>query len=323
MKLLITGFSGFVGRHFLECLESHKMDIEVLGVARSFGQLPPAQYRHVRFAHRELDLLDRPEVEDTMATFRPTHVLHLAAYSSVAFSWDRPVASFSNNTNVLLNLLEAVRRLDRSCRVLSVGSSEQYGDVGPTDLPLRESSPLRPISPYGVARVAQEMLSKVYVQGYGLDIVMTRSFNHIGPYQRDAFVVPSIAKQLISIRHSRAEPLIRTGDRAIVRDFVDVRDVVRAYLELLLNGPSGEIYNVCSGEGVRIAEVIEMMRQQVGVELELETDPRLVRPNDNTAIVGCREKIEAATGWVPHIKLSESLSSVLQWWHAKLASQRA
>jgi GDP-4-dehydro-6-deoxy-D-mannose reductase len=313
MKILITGFSGFVSRHFLTFLEDSGIDVEVLGLARHTPMFVFDKYRHVRCHFQQLDLLDGADVEEALLSFRPTHILHLAAYSSVGFSWQRPVESFANNTNISLNVFERVRNVGLPCRILSVGSSEEYGDVSPRDLPLREEAPLRPVSPYGVARVAQEMLSCVYVHSFQQDIVMTRSFNHIGPHQRAAFVIPSLANQLTAICYRGAEARLLTGDRSVVRDFVDVRDVVRAYFSLLLEGKAGEIYNVCSGRGAQIDEVVSLMQQQLGTQATLQVDPKLVRPNDNQAIVGSNDKIKQAVGWAPRYSLEESVHSVLAW----------
>jgi GDP-4-dehydro-6-deoxy-D-mannose reductase len=317
MKLLITGFSGFVGRHLLQFLEDNAAEAEVLGVGRSAPTFSFEGLRHIRCAFHQLDLLDKSGVDDVIYGFKPTHIVHLAAYSSVGFSWQKPVESFMNNTNVLLNLLEQVRTRKLRCRVLSVGSSEEYGNVAADAVPIREDAPLRPVSPYAAARVAQEMLSSVYAAGYGLDIVMTRSFNHIGPHQRDVFAIPSLARQLTAIRYRGASPRLVTGDRSVVRDFVDVRDVVRAYFELLHHGQSGEIYNVCSGQGVSIDGVIGLMQELLGTKAALETDSSLLRPSDNRIIVGSNEKLRRAIGWEPKIPLRESLENILEWWKAQ------
>jgi GDP-4-dehydro-6-deoxy-D-mannose reductase len=310
-RILVTGFSGFVSRYFLAYLESVAADMEVLGVGRSAPDFPLTGFRHIRCSFKTLDLLDKSGVDEVVYNFRPSHVLHLASQSSVGFSWQRPVESFTNNTNIFLNLIEQVRSLGLSCRILSVGSSEEYGNVGPENLPLREEVPLRPVSPYAVARVAQEMLSKVYVDGYGVDVVMTRSFNHFGPHQRDVFVVPSLAKQLTNIARSSAPPRLVTGDRTIIRDFVDVRDVVRAYFDLLLQGDTGEVYNVCTGRGVSIQEVIDLMQRVLGTNVEFETDPRLIRPSDNRAVIGDASKIARSVGWTPRISLETSIEDIL------------
>lgn len=313
-KILVTGFSGFVSRHFLSFLEESSVDANVLGVGRSQPNFAIDGFRHVRCTFRHLDLLDKASVDDVIYTFQPEYILHLAAYSSVGFSWQRPVESFTNNTNILLNLLEQVRCLNLPCRILSVGSSEEYGNQLPEAYPLSEETLLRPVSPYAVARVSQEMLSSIYVKGYGLDIVMTRSFNHIGPFQRDVFVVPSLAKQLTAIRYKNAPRKLITGDRTVVRDFVDVRDVVRAYYALLIEGAVGEIYNVCSGRGVTIDDVIAIMQDELGVTAEVETDSRLVRPTDNRIVVGSNAKIRKAIDWEPRHELRDSLRNILDWW---------
>ncbi|MDB4988001.1 MAG: GDP-6-deoxy-D-mannose reductase [Myxococcaceae bacterium] len=310
-KILITGFSGFVSRHFVAFLEQNSIQADILGVGRSRPVFPIDGFRHVRCQFRHLDLLDRSGVDDVIYSFRPDYILHLAAYSSVGFSWQKPVESFTNNTNVLLNLLEQVRSLNLRCRILSVGSSEEYGNVDPSSLPLREERELHPVSPYGVARVAQELLSKLYVTGYGLDVVMTRSFNHIGCHQRDVFVVPSFAKQLSAIRYEGAASELVTGDRSIIRDFVDVRDVVRAYYYLLKTGTAGEVYNVCSGLGTSLDDLIQQMQELLGTKATLRTAAHLVRPNDNQSIIGAKDKISAATGWQPEITLRESLTAIL------------
>jgi GDP-4-dehydro-6-deoxy-D-mannose reductase len=313
-KILVTGASGFVSRHLLEYLESLGSHAEVLGVSRTAPPFSTAHFKHVHCTFRELDLLDKEVVDAMMYGFQPDYIVHLAAYSSVGYSWHKPVESFANNTNIFLNLLEQVRALDLRCRVLSVGSSEEYGDVDPASLPLREDTRLRPVSPYAVARVSQEMLSTVYARGYGLDIVMTRSFNHTGPFQREVFAVPSLAKQLVAISKGEAPARLVTGDRTIVRDFVDVRDVVRAYHSLLMKGERGEVYNVCTGEGTSIGRVVEMMQEMLGTDAVVETDPRLLRPSDNRAVIGSNDKIKHAIGWVPEIALRESLRGVLDWW---------
>ena len=313
-KILITGASGFVSRHFLQYLDELSVHAEVLGVSRTAPSFATSQFKNIRCTFRQFDLLDKASVDETMYGFQPDFIVHLAAYSSVGYSWHKPVESFSNNTNIFLNLLEQVRALNLRCRILSVGSSEEYGDVEVASLPLREEHRLQPVSPYAAARVSQELLSSVYVRGYGLDVVMTRSFNHIGPFQRDIFVVPSLAKQLTAIGKGAAPAKLLAGDCTIIRDFIDVRDVARAYYALLMKGQRGEVYNVCTGQGTSIGDVIATMQEIAGTEAIIETDPRLLRPSDNRAVIGCNEKLFRATGWKPEISLRDSLSNLLDWW---------
>ena len=311
MRYLITGFSGFVGRHFLLYIESLRQRATVLGIDREIVGYEPQKFQYIDCTFKQADLLNSIEWESLIESFRPDYILHLASFSSVAYSWKNPIASFSNNTNVFLNLLEKIRAFNPECRILSVGSSEEYGSCTPDQLPLTEVTTLNPVSPYAVARVSQELLSKVYVNGFGCNIVMTRSFNHIGPGQLNTFVIASFASQLLAIKNKLAEPILVTGDVSIVRDFVDVRDVVRAYDDLLKHGRSGEIYNICSGKGVSLDHVIDEMVAILGIQITKKTDRNLIRPNDNKAIVGSFKKIHAEIGWQPQIPLDQSLRDIL------------
>ena len=271
--------------------------------------------RHVCCDFQQMDLLDRDGIEKLFFQFQPDYILHLASFSSVAYSWINPVSSFQNNTNIFLNVLEAVRVLNTRPRILSVGSSEEYGDLSEINWVFREEDALNPISPYAVARVSQEMLSKVYIKGYGLDVVMTRSFNHIGPGQKDIFVIASFAKRLLELkRKGVVSPKLMTGDISLVRDFVDVRDVVRAYDGLLKKGRKGEIYNICGGVGFSLRDIIEQLASILGMEVDIETDKGLLRPSDNKAIVGSNEKIKRDIGWTPEIPLQRSLEDVIHFW---------
>jgi GDP-4-dehydro-6-deoxy-D-mannose reductase len=301
-RYLITGASGFVSRHFIARIEADEPGAVLLGTDKA----PPAfNYAH---AFESLDLMDSAGVEWLVTEFRPTRIVHFASYSSVASSWVDPATSFANNTNIFLNILEAVRRNRIDCRILSIGSSEEYGNVNPGRVPLAETEPLDPISPYAVARVAQENLSRVYARSLGLDIVMTRSFNHVGPGQRTDFVIPSIVKQFLDCAADQVE--LSVGDISIVRDFLDVRDVVDAYLRILRDGKTAEVYNVCSGSGVSIGQVIDMVSAIVGKRYALHVDASRIRPNDNKIIVGDNRKLVEATAWKPRIALERSLSDI-------------
>lgn len=317
-KYLITGFSGFVSKHFIEYLESLNTNASVVGIDINYPEFSITDYKHVLCSFRRIDLLDKNQVDNIIYQFKPDYILHLASYSSVAFSWKNPVASFSNNTNIFLNLLEQIRTMNLNCRVLSIGSSEEYGDVDEKDIPLTEDHSLKPVSPYAVARVSQEMLSKIYVDGYKLDIVLTRSFNHIGPGQRDIFVISSFAKQLADIKKNNKPREIVTGNLSIIRDFLDVRDVVKAYHALFKSGRKGEIYNVCSGNGTSLELIIRKMKELLNINVETKTDPTLIRPNDNNIIIGSNEKIKRETGWNTTYTLENSLTDLLDYWYNSL-----
>ena len=320
-KYLITGFSGFVSRHFLEFLDAQGIRASVLGIDANAPTVDASRFRGVTCRFEQLSLTNELRTQEVVKAFQPDVVLHLAAHSSVQYSWKNPAQSFRNNTTIFLNLIEAIRLLHSDVRILSVGSSEEYGDVSNKDLPLREDHILRPVSPYAVARVSQEMLSRVYVSSYGMDIVSTRSFNHIGPGQSEVFVASSFARQIAAASKAGLSNLaMKTGDLSIVRDFTDVRDVVRAYHLLLLKGRKGEVYNVCSGQGIPLSDFLLKMSQKAGIKITQTTDPALVRPSDNRAIIGSNEKISAETGWRPEIPLDRSLGDILLDWKVRLGN---
>jgi GDP-4-dehydro-6-deoxy-D-mannose reductase len=311
---LITGISGFVGQHFVDYLENNKIKANVLGVDVAENKLSRARV-WVTQSFQQIDLLCGHEIERVLFEFQPDYVLHLASYSSVAFSWKEPVLSFQNNMNVFLNLVETIRRLGINPRMLSVGSSEVYGNINQEHLPLIEESPLDPVSPYAVARVSQELLSKVYAEAYGFDLNITRSFNHIGPGQKDIFVISSFAKQIAEIKkQGLGRGVLQTGDLQIVRDFLDVRDVVRAYYLLLTQGTRGRIYNVCSGTGRALQEVVDEMASIAGVEISTKLNPAFIRPSDNRVIIGSNQRIYDDLGWRPEIAFQQSLKEILQYW---------
>jgi len=315
---LITGFSGFVSKYFVEYLNRIQEKVNILGidVAEPYFDFEHSDNNDIKFS--KVDLLDKNKVRRIILRFQPDFILHLASFSSVAFSWMKPVFSFNNNTNIFLNLLEAVKETGIKCRVLSVGSSEEYGIVKDEDLPLSESTKLNPISPYAVARVSQELLSKIYVDGYGLNIVMTRSFNHIGPRQKEVFVVSSFAKQMVEIKKkNRSKGVLPVGNLKIVRDFLDVRDVVKAYYLLFKKGKNGEIYNVCGGKGIVLKEIINCIAGYLKIKVELKVEQSLVRPNDNPVIIGNNKKIRDELGWQPEIPLEKSIADICDYWMSR------
>lgn len=313
-RMLITGFSGFVSRHFLNYLVENNLSYEVLGVDVNPPKFAMEDYAPtLAMSFEQVNLLDKEAVEDMIATFRPDYILHLASFSSVAYSWQHPADCFMNNTSIFLNVTEALRKHDLcDCRLLSVGSSEEYGDVKKEELPLQEDMPLVPVNPYAVARVSQEMMAKVLADSFGMQIMLTRSFNHMGPFQDERFVIPSFVRRILDIAESGAKSgEIETGDTSIVRDFVDVRDVVRAYYRLLLDGKAGEVYNICGEKGVSLAEVVDQIADIVGVSVTTRVNPDFVRPGDNQVVIGSAEKIRQDIGWTAAIPLRQTLMDMI------------
>ena len=313
-RIIITGFSGFVSRHFLNYLYDNKKEYQVLGADINEPKLNLEEYSDVLdIAFKKCNMLDEEAVNEMVSEFAPDYILHLAAFSSVAYSWEHPAECFNNNTRIFLNLTNAVRSLKKKCRILSVGSSEEYGNVSKDQLPLKESMNLKPVSPYAVARVSQEMMSKVFVDSYDMDIVLTRSFNHMGPYQDERFVIPSFIRRILDVKEGGREiGTIETGDTTIIRDFVDVRDVVRAYYGLLMEGTPGEVYIICKGEGVALSEIIGEISDIVGVDIVGKVNPEYVRPDDNRQIIGCSDKIKNDIGWEAEIPISQTLTDMIE-----------
>ncbi len=314
-KILITGFSGFVSRHLLAYMQENDNDVEVCGIDINPPSFDLSEFHRIKAEYHMVNLLEIDAVKNLLTAFRPDYIVHLASFSSVAYSWKHPIECFQNNTNIFLNIIAVVQELNIKCRVLSVGSSEEYGNVSEADLPLREDSNLLPCSPYAVARVAQEMLSHVYADSYGVDIVMTRSFNHIGPWQDTRFVIPGFISRILAIKNAgKSHGTIETGDLSIIRDFVDVRDVVRAYYDLLLHGKSGELYNVCSGTGIRLADIVGKIADMLEIRIDTVVNPDFMRLNDNHIIVGSHEKISADIGWKPVIPLDVTLKDMIAYY---------
>ncbi|MBR4652745.1 MAG: GDP-mannose 4,6-dehydratase [Kiritimatiellae bacterium] len=302
MKVLITGSNGFVARYLVH--EYQSAGVHVVGIDMNpFPAYSMTQYY-------SCDLVDSAAIRAILAAERPDVIIHLAAVSSVGRSWQIPVEAFLNNTNIFLNLVEAIRVLNLHPRILSIGSSEEYGNLSVSDMPLRETHQLNPCSPYAVARVAQEQLSRVYVSGYGLDIVMTRSFNQIGPGQRPDFFVPSMVEQIrMGLERGGGIELV-TGDLSIVRDFLDVRDAVSAYRILVDRGATGEVYNVCSGVGHSLHDVVNMLASLLGVEVSINVDRTRFRPADNHVIIGDNTKMRLL-GWSPKHDFTDTLRELL------------
>lgn len=319
MKYVITGASGFVAGHLIESIFKNDPDAQITAM-----DLSEPDYLFIDLslrksvAYANVDLLSINNLIKILDKSNPHYIIHLAAFSSVAYSWQKPIECFNNNFNIFLNVLEAVKMVNPKIRILSVGSSEQYGIVSHDKLPLKETEQPNPVSPYAVARVAQEYMASVYVKGFHIDVVSTRSFNHFGPRQDERFVLSSFAKQIAEVKTGLRDPLIHVGDLSIIRDFIDVRDVVRAYLMLLQNGVAGEIYNICSGTGRTLQECLENLIQIAGVNCEFKREEKLLRPVDNPIIIGDNNKLRERTGWSPEIPFKTTLQDSYYYWLHKL-----
>lgn len=301
-KLLITGLNGFVGRTVTQVLGSRKTDYN-LDIT-----IPGCTY----------DLTDRAQVANAIREARPDFVIHLAAQSFVPESFANPRATYDVNFYGTLNLLEALKSIGFTGRLLYVGSAEVYGLVDMADLPIKETRLLRPRNPYAVSKLAAEILCYQWSQTDNIDVVMARPFNHIGPGQSDRFVVSDFAKQIAEIKHGMRPPVVYVGDIEVTRDFTDVRDVVRAYLLLLKHGTSGVTYNVCSGAERNIGGVLNRLLEIGGVRADVVQDRHRLRPSEQKRLFGCYDKLNQCSGWNPEIVFETSLRDTLIDWEKKL-----
>lgn len=311
MRALITGVQGFAGPHLIRVLRD-ETDWELYGLARS-QRGSGGDYHAV-----SADLLDRDRLHTLIAEIAPTHVFHLAAQSHVPTSHTDGGATLINNVIGQTNLLDACRACAAKPRVLIVASGEEYGRATPEQMPLREDCPLNPTSPYAVSKIAQDYLGLQYFNSYGLPVVRVRPFNHIGPGQSDRFVVPAFARQIARIEAGQQEPVVRVGNLEARRDFVDVRDVVRAYYLALTRGEPGQVYNVGGGTVVSIGDVLEVLLSFSATAIGIEPNPALMRPSDVPLFVADSNKLRAATGWEPSIPFERSLRDILDWWREQL-----
>jgi GDP-4-dehydro-6-deoxy-D-mannose reductase len=316
VKVLITGVGGFVGGHLVRFLGAEHPEAEVFGLVRPHGSVPEVPGAGVRLI--EADLNDAATVEAALDVVAPDRVVHLAGQSSVHQSWLDPGGTLRTNVLGLVHLLDALRRRRLRPTVLVVGSAEEYGAVAAEDLPLREDAPLHPGSPYAVSKVAQGLLALQYASPEGMRVVRTRTFQHTGPGRGETFAESSFAKQIAEIEAGLRPPVIHVGNLDAIRDYTDVRDVVRAYWALLERGAPGAAYNVCSGRFLRLRELLDMLTRMSRVSVEVRVDPSRLRPADVPALVGDPRRLREATGWEPRIPFADTLRDLLEDWRQRV-----
>lgn len=310
-RALVTGCNGFVGRALLGRLTS--AGYEVWGVDRSDAD--PA-FKGKRYVQG--DLMDAAFVADMLNEAMPACVVHLAAQSSVAKSFDEPAPTLRDGTAPALHILEHARTAKSGMRVLLIGSADEYGAVSPAQIPVREDTLAQPESPYALAKAIQNQYGRMYAKLYRVDAVMTRSFNHTGPGQREAFVLSSFAKQVAEIRRGLREAEIEVGNLDVCRDFMDVRDVCDAYVVLLMKGRMGETYNVCSGQSYRVGDLLRELCALAGTHVAIRVDVSRLRPVDTLELRGDPSKMSSHTGWKAKTPIQETLKALLDYWDGEL-----
>lgn len=311
--VLVTGGNGFAGSHLIDLLRASG---EIVFAWTGRGRAAPAGTRPA--SATPVDVLDRAAVERELASLRPRTIFHCAGLPHVGESWSAIAPTLETNVIGTHHVLEADRRLGLGARILVPGSAAVYK---PATEPLSEEAPVGPQSPYAVSKLAQEQLA-VQAAAEGQQVIVTRSFNHVGPRQGPSFAAASFARQIALIEAGEMEPVIRTGNLDALRDISDVRDTVRAYALLADHGEPGAVYNVSSGRGLAIGELLGLLCARARVQVEIRPDPSLMRPNDVPVVIGRNRRLVRATGWHPSIPLERTLDDLLEYWRDEIRRTR-
>jgi GDP-4-dehydro-6-deoxy-D-mannose reductase len=311
-RALITGIAGFAGSYLAEELLADGFAV----TGTILKNEPTTNLAEIKADVRlvTLDITDRSQCEKTIRRLKPDYIFHLAALSSVGQSFQNEELTFAVNFQGTLNLLRAAKQLSGLKRFLQIGSCEQYGPVGRLKGPILESQPFRPISPYAISKVAAEHVALYYYHRFDLPVIAVRAFNHSGPRQTESFVIPAFARQIARIEAGKQSPVLNVGDLTPRRDFSDVRDIVRGYRLLALKGKSGEPYQLCSGKGVTVRQVLAYLRQLSTRPIVVKLDRSRLRKADIPALLGSYHKVRAHTGWKPDYQLHETITDTLNYW---------
>ncbi len=317
-RVLITGISGFVGSHLADFLLTKK-NLEVFGIDLSTAKVDNLEncFNYIKLF--SCDLTESISVRKLIKEIKPDKIFHLAGNAFVGDSWSDPQKTFIVNVFGELNILNALRELKIKPWVQIACSSEEYGVVIKSELPVSEQNELRPVSPYAVSKIAQDYLGYQFYKSYGLKVLRTRTFNHIGPRQNDRFVVSNFAKQIALIETGKQKPVIEVGNLNAVRDFTDVRDIVTAYWLCTEKGVPGEIYNICSGKGHKIAEILRILASYSNAKFQIKKDPKRMRPSDIPVLIGENKKFVRRSGWKCRYSLKETLYDTLNYWREKVS----
>ncbi len=318
MKALITGITGFAGSHLAEFLLKQK-NMQVFGIYRWRSRKENIEDIKDKIKFYDCDLRDAASTYNVIKNVKPDMIFHLAAQSFVPMSWTAPNETLTTNITGQVNIFEAIRALGlKDCRIQLACSSEEYGMVLPKETPIKESNPLRPLSPYGVSKVAQDLLGYQYFMSYGIKVIRTRGFNHTGPRRGDVFVTSNFAKQIVEIEKGKREPIIYVGNLDAVRDWTDVRDTARGYYMALLKGKPGDVYNICTGKGYKIKEMLDILLSFSKIKITVKQDPARLRPSDVVLLIGDPTKVRKATGWQAEIPFKKTMHDLLNYWREKI-----
>jgi GDP-4-dehydro-6-deoxy-D-mannose reductase len=316
MRVLITGITGFAGSHLAEYVLT-KENVELFGTVRWRSRMDNIEHIVSKISLVETDFRDQSSVKNMISKIGPDIIFHLAAQSFVPSSWSAPGETLTTNILGALYVFESIKNLDNPPKVLVSCSSEEYGMVKEDELPIKEDQPLRPLSPYGVSKVGEDLLGYQYFQSYKLPIYISRAFNHTGPRRGEVFSISNFAKQIIQIEKGMRD-VISVGNLDAIRDFTDVRDTVRAYWMIVEKANPGEPYNVATGIGYKIGDILKKLADMAKVEIKIEKDSSRMRPSDVMVLIGDSTKLREETGWEPEITFDKTLEDLLNYWREKL-----
>ncbi|MFQ5872299.1 MAG: GDP-mannose 4,6-dehydratase [Dehalococcoidia bacterium] len=326
MKILITGITGFVGSHLVDHLLEHQPGVEVFGIKRWRSPMDNLEGTQDRVYLYDCDLRDLSAVMTALREISPDIIFHLAAQSYVPFSYTNPADTLTTNVIGTANLLEAVRLIGLDPLIHICSSSEVYGQVLPEDVPIDEDTPLRPVSPYGVSKVGEDMLGLQYFIAWRLKVIRTRMFTHTGPRRGQVFVASDFAHQVACIEAGLQKPVVRVGNLESVRTFADVRDTVRAYwimTECFLKGTihAGDVFNIGGDRTMKVGEMLDFLisRSAAAEWIRVEVDPKRLRPADVTLQIPDVSRFKAATGWKPEIPFETTMEDLLNYWRERTA----
>jgi GDP-4-dehydro-6-deoxy-D-mannose reductase len=315
-KAFISGIAGFVGSHLAELLLSK--GYEVYGFVRPRSKTDNIESIINKLHLEDADLLDTHSLYATISRIKPDYIFHLAAQSFVPTSWVSPSVTLEVNVVGSANLFEAVRMAGIDPVVQIACSSEEYGLVHPDEVPISETNPLRPLSPYAVSKVAMDYLGYQYFQSYKIRIVRTRGFNHTGPRRGDTFAESNFAKQVALIEKGKQEPIIHVGNLDASRDYTDVRDMVRAYLYSVEKCNPGDVYNICTGSTIKIGDMLNLLISMSKVKVQIQPDAARMRPSDVPVLLGDNSKFVKMTGWKPEIPFKKTMEDLLNYWRERV-----
>jgi GDP-4-dehydro-6-deoxy-D-mannose reductase len=311
--VLVTGAAGFVGSHLLELLS--QSGVEIVGWRRPIG---PPVYPVEGVAWKDVELLDRDAVAQAVLDIQPSSVYHMAGSAHVGQSWQYVRETYEGNVLATFYLFDALRQLDNRPRVLLPCSAHVYA---PQSRPIREDDELRPASPYAMSKLAAEMLGAHVAVEDGIEAIVARAFNHVGPRQDPSFVAAGIARQIALIEDGRQDPVITMGSLTPMRDLTDVRDTVRAYVALMAHAEPAMPYNVSSGRAVAVGDLVHAFLDLAQRDIQVVEDPARFRPNDPPLLVGDHSRLTAATGWEPKIPLAQTVADLLDYWRARVKTE--